>query len=291
MEEDFIVNKINEIYGLIREHKLDEAELNLDELIEGSSKTEIDRYGKILDFENNMQFVFYCNYKNVTDKLSWQRSYLSDMYYIKGYILDEKGEYEKAQKELKKSLKWNPVRVSTYMELMEQQIKLNNWDEFKKYFKEALKVALTPMEISMIYRKYAFFCTEKGEYELAYNILKYTALICYRKENEEEIEYLSHIHGVALEKAPNIGTVSYIREHGLEYFANTSILFAYTSMAEFYEEELVNEEKELTKEQRLVYLKSLIDVYTKLYFFKCTDEVHNLQIDAIRRYNEESKVE
>lgn len=271
--------KLNEAIKLNNTKKYDEAEKIIDELIENIEVIEIDKYGKVLDFSNEVEFVFYCQGQERDSNISWNRNYISDIYLNKAIILYEKGEYKKANLILKKALRWNPVRIQIYCEILENYIKLNNMEKFKKYFNEALSKALTPLELAILYRKYAFFCIDRHEYELAYNILLYTKLMFPRKETDAEIDYLSQKAGVALKRWPDIGTIDYIRENELEYKANRVVIITYASLAKHYEEELAKQESEDT------YIK-LVSYYEILYFFNKDEKIHSLLIDVMRKYNE-----
>lgn len=288
MENDQIVLKLNKIYALIKEKNLDEADEKLQKLIDNTPKTEIDTHGQVLDFDNQIQFIFYCKNRNKKDiPIQWTKSYLSEMYYIKGVILFEKNKYLEAIKYHKIALKWNPVKIKSYMEILECYIKLKNVDEFYNNFITALTIALEPKDISTIYRKYAFLCIELNDYELAYNLLKYSCLIYYREENMREIDYLSSIAKVNLKKVPDIGTIQFIRNNNLEYNPNPIIAATYASQAELYESFL--EKEKTSKEQELNILDNLINIYSNLYFFDCNVQTHNLKLNAIKKYMEKSK--
>lgn len=271
--------KLNEAIQLNNNKEYDKAEKIIDELIENIEIVEIDRYGKVLDFSNEVEFVFYCQGQERDSNISWNRNYISDIYLNKAIILYEKSEHKKANVFLKKALRWNPVRIQIYCEILENYIKLNDIIKFKKYFEEAVSKALTPLELAILYRKYAFFCIDRHEYELAYNILLYTKLMFPRKETDAEIDYLSQKAGVPLKRWPDIGTIDYIRENRLEYKANSIVIVTYASLAKHYEEEL---EKEKTED---VFIK-LISYYEILYFFNKDEKIHSLLIDVLRKYNE-----
>lgn len=272
------LSKLNEAIQLNNNKEYDKAETIIDELIENIEIVEIDQYGKVLDFSNEVEFVFYCQGQEKDSNISWNRNYNTDIYLNKAIILYEKGEHKKANLYLKKALRWNPVRIQVYCEILENYIKLNNVEKFKKYFNEAIKKAMTPLELAILYRKYAFFCIDRHEYELAYNLLLYTKLMLPRKEADSEIDYLSHKVRVPLKKWPDIGTVDYIRENELEYKVNRTVIVTYASLAKHYEEELVKGETEDT------YVK-LISYYELLYFFNKDEKIHSLLIDVMRKYN------
>jgi len=270
---------LNEAINLNNNKEYDKAEKIIDELIENIEFVEIDKYGKVLDFSNEVEFVFYCQGQEKDSNISWNRNYISDIYLNKAIILYEKGEHKEAILILNKALRWNPVRMQLYCEMLENYIKLNNIEKFKKCFEEALNKALTPLELAILYRKYAFFCIDRHEYELAYNLLLYTKLMFPRKETDAEIDYLSQKAGVPLKRWPDIGTVDYIRENGLEYKSNRVVVVTYASLAKHYEEELVKEQSEDT------FIK-LISYYEILYFFNKDEKIHSLLIDVMRKYNQ-----
>lgn len=284
MENKKTIKKMKEITSLIKSKNIKTAEEEIDYLIDNTEKIEIGANGQIFDFDNVNQMVFYCNCFGKKNNVQWSRNYLSQMYLMKGIIYYDKKEYEKAIQQLKIALKWNPVKIEAYEEILENYIKLKNVAEFEKYFDKALKVALTPLDISILYRKYAFLCIDIKDYEMAYNILKYTVLIYYRKNNEVEIEYLSHILKTNLPKTPDLGTLQYIRENGLEYKPDTAIIKTYMSLAKLYEEDYQNTKDTLNDEQKIAKIKELIYTYDNLYFFNCNENVHMLLIESIKIY-------
>lgn len=282
MEINATIRKLNEIDKLINDKELEKAEEKLNELLENTEKTEISTHGQIFDFENDIQFVFYCNKVGKSRNIEWKQNFLSEMYLQKAMIYYEKQEYDEALKQLKISLKWNPVKTHAYMEILEIYIKTKSWDQFEKTVKEAIEISTTPLEISIFYKKYAYFFIEKGEYEIAYNILRYTTLIYYREENIDEIRYLSKIVRIDLKKTADIGTIQYIQEHGLEYKTNLAVISAHITMAKAFENRLREEKEIMPLQERKNILNRLITIYTNLYFFDCEAEIHNLQMNAIR---------
>lgn len=278
---------INNVYKLIKDKKYELAEQEIDRLFQKSDNAEIGSKGRIYDFENDFQMILYCNISKNKSRLEWKRSFVSDLYYQKGFIFLEKQQYENAMENLKESLKWNPVKFQSYMEILEIYTRMKDWNKFEEYFTKAIKVAIKPEEISKLYRKYAYLCIETNEYEKAYNVLRYSSLIYYREENINEIKYLSSIEKINLKLSPDIGCINYIRESGLEYNVQPEIINAYISIANLLEEQLVK--NELIHESKINILYRLVDIYTNLYIFNGDNKTHNLQMEAIKKYSEELK--
>lgn len=279
---------INNVYKLIKDKKYELAEQEIDRLFQKSDNAEIGSKGRIYDFENDFQMILYCNISKNKSRLEWKRSFISDLYYQKGFIFLEKQQYENAMENLKESLKWNPVKFQSYMEILEIYTRMKDWNKFEEYFTKAIKVAIKPEEISKLYRKYAYLCIETNEYEKAYNVLRYSSLIYYREENINEIKYLSSIEKINLKLSPDIGCINYIRESGLEYNVQPEIINTYISIANLLEEQLVK--NELNHESKINILYRLVDIYTNLYIFNGDNKTHNLQMEAIKKYSEELKM-
>ena len=279
-----LTEELRTIENLIREKQIDKAEEKIDKLLLETDKVEINQYGQVFDFDNEFQFVFYCKSKQPKNKVGWQRTFVSDMYQLKAVILFEKKEYDNAMKNLKLALKYNPVKTSSYLEMMEIYIRLNDFEKFKKTFDEALEIAIAPIEISIIYKKYAYFLIDLKRFEEAYNILKYTALICYRKENVTEIEYLSSIVGIKLPVNPDIGTIEYIKNAKLEYKPSKTVIDTYASLANQIEKQKLEKANNLSKEEEIIILKKLITIYGRLYFFKGDISIHKLLIRTIKEH-------
>lgn len=290
MNNDVVVNKLNEINKMLKNKEIDAAEKELDELLSKTEVIEIDEHGRVLDFENEVQFVLYINSLKEKINIQWNRTYISDMYQFKGSIYIDKGEYDEAIKYFKLALKWNPMKVSTYMEIMEIYIRTKDWNKFEEYFNKSLQLVTNPIEVSIIYRKYAYFCIELKNYELAYNILRYTALIFYRKENEDEINYISSILKMDLKKVPDIGNVEYIKARGLEFKVNPILINTYLAIIQGQNKEI--DKDTYTDEQRISYLKKFNVYYNNLYLLCCNDDIHAMQLEnnnkllnILNRYN------
>lgn len=193
-----------------------EADNITDRLLKSIEPVEIDQYGKVLDFDTQLEFVLYCN-MDQHRKISWNRNFLSEIYLIKGIIQFENRNYKEAITYYEKALRWNPVSVRIYNEILEAYIGLKDFDKFEDVFKRALKVAIRPVDIAILYKKSAYVWIERGKEEIAYNLLLYSKLFFPRKEADMEIAYLEKRFGTKLKYFPDIGAIEYLKEKDLDY--------------------------------------------------------------------------
>lgn len=276
-----IIKRIEEINEFIRHKNIEEADKKLDSLFNDIDVVEINGHGRVYDFANELEFILFCQNMEKQVNISWTRNFISELYYLKAVIYFEKRMYNESIKEINNAFKWNPNSGKMYLELLENYIRLNDFHNFEVYFNKAKEIILEPVEVSMLYRKYAYFCIEQKKHELAYNILRYSFLIFPRKENEDEIEYLSKMVGIKLRNIPDIGVVKYIRDEGLEYEANDKIISTYLTVIKNLEEAL---KKEKSKDRKLYLYEKLVHYYNNVYIFKTDKDIHEGLMSIIKEY-------
>lgn len=275
------IKRIEEINNLIKEKNIEEAEKRLDGLFNEIEVIEINNHGRIYDFANELEFVLFCQSMEKPVNISWTRNFISELYYLKAVINFEKKMYQESINEINNAFRWNPNSGKMYLELLENYIKLNDFHNFEINFNKAKEIILEPVELSMLYRKYAFFCIETKKHELAYNVLRYSFLLFPRKENEQEIDYLSKLVGIKLRNIPDVGVVKYIRDIGLEYQASNKIIGTYISVIKNIEGAIKKEE---IKERKLHLYERLVHYYNNLYIFKTDTNIHDGLMAAIKSY-------
>lgn len=276
-----IIKKIEGINNLIREKKIDEAEKRVNDLFNEIEVVEINNHGRVYDFANELEFILFCQNLDKHVNISWTRNFVSELYYLKSVIYFEKKMHKESVKEINNAFKWNPNSGKMYLELLENYLKLKDFHNFEIYFDKAKDIILEPIELSMLYRKYGYYCIETKKHELAYNVLRYAFLLFPRKENEAEIEYLSKMVGIKLRNIPDIGCVKYIRDMGLEYEANPKIITAYISVIKNLEQTL---RKETNKDRKLYFYERLVHYYNNLYIFKADKDIHEGLMNVIKEY-------
>ena len=111
--------------------------------------------------------------------------------------------------EIIKALRWNPTSILIYNEILEAYISLKDFKKFNTYLQKAMKVAIRPVDIAILYKKISFVYEEQGDSETAYNLLLYSKLFFPRKEADIEIAYLENKFGTKFKYFPDLGTIEY----------------------------------------------------------------------------------
>ncbi len=280
MKPNEIIEQIEKAQNYIKKKKIEEASKILDELLKNIEPIEIDEHGKIMDFNTQLEFVIYCNMEKHS-KISWKRNYLSEIYHLKGMIEFENGNFNEVISWEEKSLRWNPVNYIAYSEILEACIRLKDYKKFDAYFEKALKIIANPIYLAQLYKKMGFVCIDKGQDEMAYNLLLYSKLFFPRMEADKEISFLEKKVGTKLKYFPDLGVIRYIQENGLEYKCPEYIPDSLMSLIKFMTK-ILEERKYQTKESYL----NAIDYCHSLYFHRPSESLHNLMFSFQKEYEE-----
>lgn len=276
-----IIKRIEEINNLIKENKLEEADEKIDDIFSKIEIVEVNNHGRVYDFSNELEFIFFCQTLEKRVNISWTRNFASELYYLKSAILFRKEEYKEAVKIVNHAMKWNPVNGKLYLALLDNYIKLDDGQAFEKVFNKAKSMMLEPADLSLLYNKYAAFCMENKRHELAYNVFRYAFLLSPKKENEIAIDNISKIIGIKLRNIPDVGVIQYIRDEGLEYEPDKNVVLTYITAAKNLERVL---KKETNQEKKLYLYAKLVRYYNNLYVLKTDKDIHNLLMSTIKDY-------
>lgn len=276
MEAKEIVTQLKKANLYISKKRMLEADSILDKLLKNIIPIEINEYGKVLDFNTRLEFILYC-YMDRHTKISWTRNFLSEIYLLKGIIKFEDRNYKKAISYYEKALRWNPASIPIYNEILESYIALKDFKKFYTYLEKAMKIAIRPIDIAILYKKIAFVYEEQGDSETAYNLLLYSKLFFPRKEVDLEIAYLEKKFGAKLKYFPDLGTIEYLKEKSLEYKRPEYIISTYAGIIKLMNDIMKKSENQ-TKENYLI----TIDYYNGLYFHKPNQDIH-LEMLALQR--------
>ena len=278
MEIKETVEQLNRSNAYIERKKYAEADKILDKLLKEIEPVEIDNHGRVLDFTNRLEFFLYCHTNNKVN-ISWSRNFLSDIYLQKGIILFENKSFKEAISVFEKALKWNPVSMHIYNEILEACIGMRDYTKFDYYFQKAVKYAIRPFDLSMLYKKLGYVWIEKGQDEIAYNLFLYSKLFFPRKEADTEIAFLEKRFGTKLKYYPDLGTIEYLKKKDLLYKRPEYIIPAYTSLIKAMQDIMIKEEFQ-TRENYLL----LIDYYHGLYFHNPGGLIHLALLAVQREY-------
>ena len=273
------VEQINRANALIRKERFLDAERIVDKLLRTIEPVEINKSGRVMDFSNNMEYYLYSHMNNKV-AISWSRNFLSDIYLLKGNILAESRNFKEAIEYFDKALRWNPVSIRIYREILVTCINLRDYNKFDTYFSRAVKIAMRPIDIAMLYKKLGYVWIERGEDEFAYNLILYSKLFFPKREDDLKIDFLQQRIGTRLKKYPDLGTIEYIKEKNLLYQRPDYIVPTYNALIKIMQDVMKKEEKQT----RMNYL-TLIDYYNGLYFHKPGGQIHSALLSLQREYS------
>lgn len=278
MEIKETVEQLNKSNEYIQRKKYVEADKILDKLLKEIEPVEIDNHGRVLDFTNRLEFFLYCH-MNRKINISWSRNFLSDIYLQKGVISFENKNYKEALDYYEKALRWNPASMLIYNEILETCISLRDYNKFDSYFQKAIKYAIRPFDLAVLYKKLGYIWIEKGQDEIAYNLFLYSKLFFPRKEADLEIAFLEKRFGTKLRYYPDLGTIEFLKNNNLLYERPEYIIPTYTALIKSMQEIMLKEEFQ-TRENYLL----LIDYYHGLYFHNPGGLIHSALLAIQREY-------
>lgn len=278
MEIKETVEQLNKSNEYIQRKKYVEANKILDKLLKEIEPVEIDNHGRVLDFTNRLEFFLYCH-MNKKINISWSRNFLSDIYLQKGIISFENKNYKEALDYYEKALRWNPASMLIYNEILETCISLRDYTKFDSYFQKAIKYAIRPFDLAVLYKKLGYIWIEKGQDEIAYNLFLYSKLFFPRKEADSEIAFLEKRFGTKLKYYPDLGTIEFLKNNNLLYERPEYIIPTYTALIKSMQEIMLKEEFQ-TRENYLL----LIDYYHGLYFHNPGGLIHSALLAIQREY-------
>mgnify|MGYP004534215307 FL=1 len=278
MEIKEVVEEINRANNSIKKKKYIEADRILDRLLKEIEPIEIDKHGRVLDFSTRLEFFLYCHMDSKVN-ISWSRNFLSDIYLMKGIILFENRKFKEAITFFEHALKWNPVSVHIYNEILEACMGLRDYKRFEYYFEKAIKYAVRPIDLAMLYKKAGYVWIEKGQDEIGYNLVLYSKLFYPRKEADQEIKFLENRFGTVMKRFPDLGTIEYLRQKNLLYNRPAYVVPTYYSLIKSMLE-LMSKDKFATRENYLL----LLEYYNGLYFHSPSGQIHSSLLATQREF-------
>ena len=177
-KENPILDILNEISELIEVGDYDVALDKLDAFMKTFPMMfEDDNVSEYHSFTNPLEEILFRKYIGAEKvvRLIPDDKPILDLYYIYGFLLFEDNQLQKAEENLKKANKINPVSARIILELSEiYKLHTPTFNKFYIYTTEALKYSYYPQDIARCYRNLGYYYIEENKLDIAVALLKYS---------------------------------------------------------------------------------------------------------------------
>lgn len=163
-------NKIVEVNKLIKNHKYDEAKNILLDYIDETKDLYNKENGVNYSFKNITQFYLFVNAFKVNKQVFWINLMCDEAYRLLAYIAIEEKRYSEALMHLNDSLKYNPVNIDSFFEMVEAYKMAGDLNKMKESIDNLYDYLYDSSSLSRYYRNLGFYYIEKEEYKLAFSL-------------------------------------------------------------------------------------------------------------------------
>lgn len=168
----------------------DNAKKLFNEYIEYIYKLKEEKKENWLSFNNNIEFVLYCNNNRNMEKTFNVNYEIHQAYTYLGNMEFEQGDYDKAIDYLNKAIQWNPYSFQATMELAEAyKVK----KELKKYYSitlDSINIIYREKDLARYYRNLGYYFIENKEWDLAKAVYLYSLRFENSNNVYQEIQYI-----------------------------------------------------------------------------------------------------
>ena len=144
-------------------------------------------------FLNPLEEILFYQYIGLEKELAYIpfNEPLFDLYYIYGTLLLENDDFAKAEENLLKALRINPVSSKTILSLADiYRSKTRTYNRFFLYNVDALKFAYKNEDIARAYRNFGFFYVEENQLDIAAVFYDFSLNFDFNRQAFRELEYL-----------------------------------------------------------------------------------------------------
>lgn len=177
-KENPIMDILNEVSQFIEVGDYEKALDKLDSFMKSfPGMFEDDKVSEYHNFTSPLEEILFRTYIGAEKevRLIPDNVPLLDLYYIYGFLLFEKNQYEKAEESLKKAKKINPVSARIILELCEiYKIRTPSFNKFYIYTTEALRYSYYPQDLARCYRNLGYYYIEENKLDIAAALFKYS---------------------------------------------------------------------------------------------------------------------
>lgn len=183
---------IKEVKALIKDKKLQEAEVKLHQILEGSSfKVVEDDEWTYHSFNSYLQALIDWNMNRPKKKNKLPDINYAEVYFYLGFINTELKNYEKSIEWLKKGLERNPVDILIMFELSAVHRMSGNIEKARAHIEKLHPYIMHHTHMAKFYRELGWYYAERRVFDVA-NAL-YSQSMIYQKTElaENELKYIA----------------------------------------------------------------------------------------------------
>lgn len=183
MDKDYTIlnKKVIDANKLIGKRKYEDAKSILLDYIDEVQDLYDRKDGVNYSFKSISQFYLFINKVKVKKQIFWINLMADEAYRLLAYIAVEEKKYDNALEYLNKSLKYNPINVDSFFEIIEAYKMSGNLDNMKESIDNLYDYLYDASSLARYYRNLGFYYIEKEKYELAFSL--YLISIRYEHNN------------------------------------------------------------------------------------------------------------
>ena len=171
MDEDYSIlnKKVKEANKLIIERKYKDAKIMLLDYINETKNLYSNNNEQInYSFNDIIQFYLFINIFKVDKQVLWINLMCDEAFRLLAYVSVEEKKYDEALNYLNSSLKYNPVNLASFFEIIETYKMSGNLDKMKETLDNVYDYLYNSSSLARYYRNLGFYYIEKEKYELAF---------------------------------------------------------------------------------------------------------------------------
>ncbi|MBU5486644.1 hypothetical protein KQI77_00455 [Clostridium sp. MSJ-8] len=208
-QEEQLNIKINMLYdkalGEVKEGKVKQANATLKAVIDMLPNKELG--GTInFSFANVLELWLYVAIFDPKIKINQIKTDNSSIYNLYGFTEAQSLNVAEAIKALEESIRWNPVNVSSMLELAEINRRQGNDEKFVNIMRNCLNMSLSSENLARCYYEIGVYYIEKEQYDIGICLLHLSNSYCYKEFIVKELEELKESKEIDID-APSEGEI------------------------------------------------------------------------------------
>ena len=162
--------KVDNANKMILNHNYKDGKALLLEYLKEAEQLYAKRGELNYSFRNITEFYIFIKLFKIYKNVSWINLLGDEAYRILAYVSVEEKKYDEALMYLKRSLRYNPVNLNSFFEIVEVYKMTQDLTMMKKSLDDLYEYLYSPSLLSRYYRNLGFYYVEMKEYELAFSL-------------------------------------------------------------------------------------------------------------------------